>query len=96
MSGSRCWFAFYRAFPSRNADLFAACYGERTWGGVFDEATSALDVPTAEAFAKTINGLRGKVTMLFITHGLPRGLKVDVLFQLSASGMQQVQLAEQA
>ena len=63
---------------------------------IFDEATSALDTPTAEAFAKTINGLRGKVTMLFITHGLPRGLKVDVLFQLSASGMQQVQLAEQA
>jgi subfamily B ATP-binding cassette protein HlyB/CyaB len=63
---------------------------------VFDEATSALDAPTAELFAKTINGLRGKVTMLFITHGLPRGLKVDVLFQLTANGLQKVKLADNA
>jgi len=61
---------------------------------VFDEATSALDAPTAELFAKTINGLRGKVTMLFITHGLPRGLKVDVLFQLTADGLKQIKLAD--
>ena len=61
---------------------------------VFDEATSALDAPTAELFAKTINGLRGKVTMLFITHGLPRGLKVDILFQLTSSGLQNVKLAD--
>ena len=60
---------------------------------VFDEATSALEAPTAEQFAKTINGLRGKVTMLFITHGLPRGLKVDTLFQLTESGLQRVNLA---
>ncbi len=57
---------------------------------VFDEATSALDGPTAEQFAKTINALHGKVTMLFITHGLPRGLKVDVLFQLTANGLERV------
>ena len=63
---------------------------------VFDEATSALDAPTAELFAKTINGLRGKVTMLFITHGLPRGLKVDVLFQLTADGLQKTELADNA
>ena len=61
---------------------------------VFDEATSALDAPTAELFAKTINGLRGKVTMLFITHGLPRGLKVDALFQLTASSLQNIKLAD--
>ncbi|MBT9508250.1 peptidase domain-containing ABC transporter [Rhodoferax sp.] len=60
---------------------------------VFDEATSALDAPTAEQFAKTINALRGKVTMLFITHGLPRGLKVDVLYQLTANGLDQVSLS---
>ena len=60
---------------------------------VFDEATSALDGPTAEQFSKTINALRGKVTMLFITHGLPRGLKVDTLFQLGANGLKQVKLA---
>ncbi|WP_332853590.1 peptidase domain-containing ABC transporter [Duganella sp. S19_KUP01_CR8] len=57
---------------------------------VFDEATSALDGPTAEQFARTINGLRGKVTMLFITHGLPKGLKVDAVFRLGAQGAQQL------
>jgi ATP-binding cassette, subfamily B, bacterial HlyB/CyaB len=61
---------------------------------VFDEATSALDAPTAELFAKTINGLRGKVTMVFITHSLPRGLKLDALFQLTASGLQNVKLTD--
>jgi len=44
---------------------------------VFDEATSNLDHTTSEAFAKTINKLKGKVTILFITHQLPKGLKVD-------------------
>ena len=63
---------------------------------VFDEATSALDSQTAEAFAKTINSLRGKVTMIFITHGLPRGLKVDVVYQLTANAMQTLQLANEA
>lgn len=57
---------------------------------VFDEATSALDGPTAEQFAKTINGLRGKVTMLFITHGLPKGLQVDAVYRLGLEGAQRV------
>ena len=55
---------------------------------VFDEATSALDGPTAEHFAQTINALKGKVTMLFITHGLPKGLKVDAIFRLTEKGAQ--------
>lgn len=55
---------------------------------IFDEATSALDGPTAEHFAQTINALKGKVTMLFITHGLPKGLKVDAVFGLTAQGAQ--------
>lgn len=55
---------------------------------IFDEATSALDGPTAEHFAQTINALKGKVTMLFITHGLPRGLKVDAVFRLAEKGAQ--------
>jgi subfamily B ATP-binding cassette protein HlyB/CyaB len=55
---------------------------------VFDEATSALDAPTAEQFAQTINALKGKVTMLFITHGLPKGLKVDAVFRLTGQGAQ--------
>jgi ATP-binding cassette, subfamily B, bacterial HlyB/CyaB len=44
---------------------------------IFDEATSALDGSTAEAFAQTINQLKGKVTMLFITHAMPKALQVD-------------------
>jgi subfamily B ATP-binding cassette protein HlyB/CyaB len=36
-----------------------------------------LDQPTAEHFAKTINKLKDKVTILFITHQVPKGLKVD-------------------
>ncbi len=55
---------------------------------IFDEATSALDGPTAEHFAHTINALKGKVTMLFITHGLPKGLKVDAVFRLGPKGAQ--------
>jgi len=48
---------------------------------VFDEATSNLDNQTAEHFAQTINQLKGKVTMLFIAHVLPRGLQVDEVIQ---------------
>jgi len=44
---------------------------------IFDEATSSLDQQTAEHFARTINKLKGKVGMLFITHQLPKGLQVD-------------------
>ena len=52
---------------------------------VFDEATSNLDSPTAESFAKTVNQLKGKVTMLFITHQLPKGLQVDEVVRLGAA-----------
>lgn len=44
---------------------------------IFDEATSSLDQQTAEHFAQTINQLKGRVTMLFITHALPKNLVVD-------------------
>jgi len=44
---------------------------------IFDEAISNLDQQTAELFAQTINRLKGKVTMLFITHQVPKGLQVD-------------------
>ena len=49
---------------------------------IFDEATSALDGETAESFAKTINQLKGKVTMLFITHALPKTLRVDGVLKI--------------
>ena len=41
------------------------------------EAVSNLDQQTAEHFAQTVNKLKGKVTILFITHQLPKGLQVD-------------------
>jgi ATP-binding cassette, subfamily B, bacterial HlyB/CyaB len=62
---------------------------------IFDEATSALDSETAEAFARTINQLKGKVTMLFITHALPRSLKVDAVLRIDRAGVHQFQLVSQ-
>ena len=59
---------------------------------IFDEATSALDGPTAEAFAQTINPLKGKVTMIFITHALPRSLVVDRVLRLGEKGVQEMSL----
>ena len=53
---------------------------------VFDEAVSNLDQQTAEHFAKTINKLKGKVTMIFITHQIPRGLQVDEVFSFGSDG----------
>lgn len=44
---------------------------------IFDEAVSNLDQHTAEHFAQTVNRLKGRVTILFITHQLPKGLHVD-------------------
>jgi subfamily B ATP-binding cassette protein HlyB/CyaB len=62
---------------------------------IFDEAVSNLDVQTAEHFAKTINKLKGRVTMIFITHQVPAGLRVDevVTFRVTpgASGATVVQ-----
>ena len=57
---------------------------------IFDEATSALDAETAEHFAKTVNALKGRVTMLFITHALPKSLRVDEVVHLSQSGARQL------
>ncbi|MGV8933461.1 MAG: peptidase domain-containing ABC transporter [Gallionellaceae bacterium] len=49
---------------------------------IFDEATSSLDQTTAEHFASTINQLKGKVSMLFITHALPKNLQVDEVVRI--------------
>ncbi len=51
---------------------------------IFDEAVSNLDPQTAEQFAQTINKLKGKVTILFITHQLPKSLQVDDVVKLSS------------
>lgn len=52
---------------------------------VFDEATSGLDADTAQHFARTINQLKGKVTILFIAHHLPPGLQVDEVCTLGGA-----------
>ena len=49
---------------------------------IFDEAASGLDAPTAQRLAQTINTLKGRVTILFIAHDLPRGLAVDATIRL--------------
>lgn len=49
---------------------------------IFDEAISSLDQRTAEHFSRTINTLIGRVTILFITHQLPRSLKFDAVYRM--------------
>jgi subfamily B ATP-binding cassette protein HlyB/CyaB len=51
---------------------------------IFDEATSNLDQQTAEHFAATVNALKGKVSMIFIAHQLPKGLLVDDVFRFGS------------
>jgi ATP-binding cassette, subfamily B, bacterial HlyB/CyaB len=50
---------------------------------IFDEATSSLDSATAEYFTATINQLKGRVTMLFITHAVPKNLQVDEIVRIA-------------
>ena len=51
---------------------------------LFDEATSNLDAETSEKFAATVNKLKGRVTMVFIAHQLPKGLQVDCVVRIDA------------
>ena len=53
---------------------------------IFDEAVSNLDQLTAEHFAETINRLKGQVTIIFITHQIPKGLWVDEVFRFDGDG----------
>ncbi len=62
---------------------------------IFDEATANLDPQTAEHFAKTINRLKGKATMLFIAHQLPKGLQVDEVVTLGEHGAKVAVVQEQ-
>lgn len=50
---------------------------------IFDEATSALDPETAESLARTINSLKGTVTLLFIAHQVPKALHIDGIVQIT-------------
>jgi len=63
---------------------------------IFDEATSNLDSATAEHFAKTINALKGKVTMLFITHALPRSLHVDEVVRIGGGSVTAMSVSHDA
>jgi subfamily B ATP-binding cassette protein HlyB/CyaB len=62
---------------------------------IFDEAVSNLDQQTAEHFARTINKLKGQVTMLFITHQVPKGLQVDEVIALDPAVVRQVGVVEE-
>ncbi|MEW5731274.1 hypothetical protein [Comamonas kerstersii] len=61
---------------------------------IFDEAISNLDQQTAEHFAQTINRLKGKVTMIFITHQVPKGLQVDEVMSMGGYSIE-VKLAQE-
>ncbi len=58
---------------------------------IFDEATSSLDQNTAEHFALTINQFKGRVGMLFITHGMPKTLQVDEIVRIGQGSLSAVQ-----
>ena len=60
---------------------------------IFDEAVSNLDQQTAELFARTINTLKGKVTMIFITHQVPKGLRVDEVLTFDQQNMSGIRMA---
>ena len=62
---------------------------------IFDEAASNLDAPTAERFAQTVNQLKGRLTIVYIAHQLPRGLQVDEVFTLSPEKATQMRVVEE-
>jgi subfamily B ATP-binding cassette protein HlyB/CyaB len=49
---------------------------------IFDEATTGLDPPAAEQLGRTISALKGRVSILFIAHHLPRTLQVDHIVRI--------------
>jgi subfamily B ATP-binding cassette protein HlyB/CyaB len=49
---------------------------------IFDEATSSLDPLTAEQVARTISALKGKVSLLFIAHQVPKSLQIDHIVRI--------------
>lgn len=59
---------------------------------IFDKAVSNLYQQTAKHFAKTINKLKDQVTMLFISHQIPRGLQVDAVFSFGSDNQHTTQV----
>ncbi|MDD3381236.1 MAG: hypothetical protein PHD68_08505 [Rugosibacter sp.] len=41
----------------------------------------------AECFVQTVNRLKGKVTIIFITHQVPKGLQVDEVVNMGQHPM---------
>ena len=60
-------------------------YSKRPLPAVLSLQDRFIYKKTAEHFAKPINKLKGKVTMLFITLQIPRGLQVDEVFSFEAN-----------
>jgi subfamily B ATP-binding cassette protein HlyB/CyaB len=51
---------------------------------LFDEATSNLDQDATDGIVETINALRGRVTIIVISHAPLRGLRIDRVIDLAA------------
>lgn len=49
---------------------------------IFDEATSSLHQATAEHFCGTINEIKGQITIVFVTHAVPKTLQVDEIVRI--------------
>jgi subfamily B ATP-binding cassette protein HlyB/CyaB len=59
---------------------------------LFDEATSNLDQDAADGIVATINELRGKATIIVISHAPLRGLRIDRVVDLVAGDGRQASL----
>ncbi len=54
---------------------------------VFDEAVANLDKESADLIAQTVNQLRGRASIVFITHQVPESLLVDAYISFGANGL---------
>lgn len=61
---------------------------------IFDESTSNLDQATAEQFVATANQFRGKISMIFITHDLPKNLVVDEVVRIGSNQTSVLEVAQ--
>jgi subfamily B ATP-binding cassette protein HlyB/CyaB len=63
---------------------------------LFDEATSNLDQATADSIAATINALRGRATIIVITHAPAKALRTDRVISLPDAGATRPSLLKEA
>jgi len=62
---------------------------------IFDESTSNLDKQTAEQFVATANQFRGRISMIFITHDLPKNLQVDEVVRIGENQASVLEVTQQ-